>query len=77
MTKIQAKSDLEKSLFESVEAKTPDYIKNEKLIDLNNKNKFSFRLKKEHLDAYNAQTNPQGLNLREWFKSCFMGKAKL
>ena len=69
MTTKQAKSALEKSLFESVEAKTPDYIKNEKLIDLSNKNAFTFRLKKEHLDAYNAQTNPEGLNLKEWFKN--------
>ena len=51
MAKNQAKSDLEKLLFDSVEAKTPDYIKNEKLLDLNNKNEFSFRLKREHLDA--------------------------
>ena len=44
MTKIQAKSDLEKSLFESVESKTPDYIKSEKLIDLTNKKEFTNNL---------------------------------
>lgn len=65
----QAKSELEKSLFESVDSKTPDYIKNEKLIDLTNKEEFSFRLKKEHLEAYESNINPQGLNLKEWFKN--------
>lgn len=60
---------LEKELFEAVDSKTPDYIKNDKLIDLNNKNEFVFTLKKEHLEPYNAETNPEGLNLAEWLES--------
>lgn len=61
--------ELEKELFEAVDSKTPDYIKNDKLIDLNNKNEFVFTLKKEHLEPYNAETNPEGLNLTEWLES--------
>lgn len=61
--------ELEKELFEAVDSKTPDYIKNDKLIDLNNKNEFVFTLKKEHLEPYNAETNPEGLNLAEWLES--------
>ena len=41
-----ATCDLEKELFKSVEAKTPNYIKNAKLISLDNKNEFVFTLKK-------------------------------
>lgn len=62
-----AHSELEKSLFESVNSKTPDYIKMNKLVDLSNKNEFTFRLKKEHLEQYDADKNPEGLNLKEWF----------
>lgn len=61
--------ELEKELFEAVDSKTPDYIKNDKLIDLNNKNEFVFTLKKEHLEPYNVETNPEGLNLAEWLES--------
>lgn len=61
--------ELEKELFEAVDSKTPDYIKNDKLIDLNNKNELVFTLKKEHLEPYNAETNPEGLNLAEWLES--------
>ena len=64
-----AKSVLEESLFESVDSKTPDYIKANKLIDLSNKDKFTFRLKREHLEPYNEKTNPEGLNLKDWFKN--------
>lgn len=63
-----ANSPLEEALFESVDSKTPDYIKNNKLVDLSNKDEFTFRLKKEHLAPYNAKTNPDGLNLEDWFK---------
>ena len=69
MINKQAHSDLEKSLFESVDSKTPDYIKNNKLIDLSNKDEFIFKLKKEHLEPYDKERNPQGLNLKEWFKN--------
>ena len=64
-----AKSVLEESLFESVDSKTPDYIKVNKLIDLSNKDKFTFRLKREHLEPYDEKTNPEGLNLKDWFKN--------
>ena len=67
MNKI-ANSALEQSLFDSVESKTPDYIKQNKLVDLNNKGEFVFKLKKEHLQPYSEQ-NPEGLNLNEWFKN--------
>ena len=68
MINKQPHSDLEKSLFESVDSKTPDYIKKNKLVDLGNKNEFTFRLTKENLEPYNEQTNPDGLNLKDWFK---------
>ena len=64
----KANSTLEQSLFDSVESKTPDYIKQDKLIDLNNKGELVFKLKKEHLQPY-SQQNPEGLNLNEWFKN--------
>ena len=63
-----ANSALEQSLFDSVESKTPDYIKQNKLIDLNNKGEIVFTLKREHLMPYSEQ-NPEGLNLNEWFKN--------
>lgn len=68
MINKQPHSELEKSLFESVDSKTPDYIKKNKLVDLGNKNEFTFRLTKENLEPYNEQTNPDGLNLKDWFK---------
>lgn len=64
----EAHSTLEAALFESVDSKTPDYIKKDKLVDLSNKNEFTFKLKKEHLEPYDEKTNPQGLNLKDWFK---------
>ncbi len=69
MINKQSHSDLEKSLFESVDSKTPEYIKENKLLDLDNKEEFIFRLKKEHLEPYDKDTNPEGLNLKEWFKN--------
>lgn len=68
MINKQPHSELEKSLFESVDSKTPDYIKKNKLVDIENKNEFTFRLTKENLEPYNEQTNPDGLNLKDWFK---------
>ncbi len=62
-------TNLEKELFDAVETKTPQYIKENKLIDLDNKNEFVFTLKKEHLDPYDEQKNPEGLNLKEWLDS--------
>ncbi len=60
---------LENELFKSVEEKTPDYVKNLKLIDLTNEDEFRFTLKREYLFPYDEKTNPLGLNLWEWFKN--------
>ena len=62
-----ATRELENELFKSVFDKTPDYIKNSKLIDLDNPDEFSFTLTKENLHEYDAEKNPNGLNLLEWF----------
>ena len=58
---------LENELFKSVYDKTPDYIKNLDLMNFDNAGEFSFMLKREHLKPYDAVTNPEGLNLEEWF----------
>lgn len=58
---------LENELFKSIYDKTPDYIKNLNLMDFSNKGEFTFVLKKEHLEPYDAEKNPEGLNLKEWF----------
>ena len=63
----QATCLLEDELFKSVEAKTPDYVKKLNLIDLDNEGEFTFTLKKEHLAPYDAEKNPEGLGLKEWF----------
>ncbi len=60
---------LEQELYKSVENNTPDYIKNNKYIDIENKNEFIFTLKKEHLLPYNKETNPEGLDLNNWLKN--------
>ncbi len=60
---------LEQELYKSVEKNTPDYIKNNKYIDIDNKNEFTFTLKKEHLLPYDETTNPEGLNLDNWLKN--------
>ena len=60
-------NELENELFKSVYEKTPDYIKELDLMDFNNKDEFSFILKKEHLAPYDEKNNPEGLNLKEWF----------
>ena len=39
--------DLEKMLMESVEKNTPDYIKEDKIFNYNDKNAFTFKLTKE------------------------------
>ncbi len=62
-----AHSQLEKALFNSVDSKTPQYIKENKLVDLSQKGEFIFQLKKEHLEPYDEVKNPEGLNLKEWF----------
>ena len=63
----QASCSLEQSLFDTINAKTPEYIKNKKHLDLNNKNEFEFILKKEHLFEYDEVKNPEGMGLLEWF----------
>lgn len=60
---------LEQELYNSVEKNTPEYIKNNKYIDINNKEEMVFVLKKEHLKPYDANTNPEGLNLDNWLKN--------
>lgn len=57
---------LEAELFKNVEEKTPDYIKKLNLMDFDNNDGFSFTLKREHLYPH-SETNPEGLNLLEWF----------
>ena len=68
MDKI-ATCELENELFKSVFSKTPDYIKNAELMNFENPNEFTFILKKEHLYPYDANSNPNGLNLLEWFEN--------
>ena len=63
----QSDNQLENELFKSVYDKTPDYIKELNLMDFSDKGEFTFVLKKEHLKPYDEKTNPQGLNLEEWF----------
>lgn len=58
---------LENELFKSVYEKTPDYVKNLNLMDFLQDGEFSFVLKKEHLAPYDKDTNPEGLNLEDWF----------
>lgn len=65
----EASCALENELFKNIFDKTPDYIKNMNLMDFSNDNSFSFVLKKEHLYPYDEQTNPNGLNLLDWFSN--------
>ena len=60
---------LEQELFDSVFEKTPEAIKNTNLIDLSNPEAFSFTLKKEYLPPYDEISNPEGLNLWDWFNN--------
>ena len=63
----ESANELENELFKSVYEKTPEYVKNLDLMNFDNKNEFSFVLKKEHLAPYDEINNPEGLNLKEWF----------
>lgn len=65
----QASCELENQLFESISKKTPDGVKELNLIDLSNKDAFTFVLKREHLYEYDKKKNPQGLNLLAWFEN--------
>ena len=60
---------LEQELYNSVEKNTPDYIKNNKYVDIDNKNEFVFQLKKEHLLPSDKEKNPEGLNLDNWLNN--------
>src|SRR5574344_1330240 len=64
-----ATCELENELFKNVFDKTPDYIKNTKLMDFDNDNEFTFTLTKANLYPYDKDTNPTGLNLLDWFKN--------
>ena len=64
--KREPSCELEKKLFESVENKTPDYIKELDLMNFDREEGFSFVLKREHLYPH-SDSNPEGLNLLEWF----------
>lgn len=63
----QSQNTLENELFKSVYENTPEHIKNLDLMNFDNKGEFSFLLKKEHLAPYDEKSNPEGLNLKEWF----------
>lgn len=60
---------LEQELFDMIKEYTPDYVKHNKILDMTNHNEFVFVLKKEHLEAYNEHTNPEGLNLKKWLQN--------
>jgi len=66
---IKAGCELENELFKNVFDKTPEYIKTNNLMDFSNENEFTFTLKREHLYPYSETTNPEGLNLNEWFEN--------
>ena len=61
--------ELEKALFKSVEAKTPDYIKSSELLNSDIENEFVFKLKKAHLLPYDEINNPEGLDLNNWLSN--------
>ena len=64
----ESKNALENELFKSVYDKTPDYIKNLNIMDFSQDGEFTITLKKEHLYPYDEKTNPEGLNLYDWFR---------
>ena len=63
----KASCPLEEQLFKSVYDRTPQYVKDLNLMDFSNKGEFTFTLKKEHLYPYDETSNPEGLNLKDWF----------
>ena len=66
MYKLKPSCELEGELFKNVYDKTPDYIKNLDLMNFDNKDGVTFTLKREHLYPH-SDSNPEGLNLKEWF----------
>ena len=55
MPQRKASCELENELLKSVEEKTPEVVKSLNLIDLNNKEEFTFVLKREHLYKYDKE----------------------
>lgn len=68
MYKLKPSCELEGELFKNVFEKTPEYIKNLDLLNFDNEGEFTFTLKKEHLYPH-SDSNPEGLNLKEWFEN--------
>ncbi len=66
MYKLKPSCELENELFKNVFEKTPEYIKQLNLLNFDNENEFTFTLKREHLFSH-SDSNPEGLNLKEWF----------
>lgn len=64
-TKPIGKTPLEITFLEQVEKDTPERVKTAPIIDLNNKNEFTFTLKREHLDDFDP--NGEGLGIQKWF----------
>jgi phosphomannomutase len=71
------KSNLENLLFSQVNSKTPDYIKNNPVIDQNNSDGFFLTIEQKHLQEYadndfnpeSPAPNRDGLGLLKWFKN--------
>lgn len=68
MYRREPSCDLERELFKNVYEKTPDYVKNLNILNFDNENEFVFSLKREHLYPH-SDSNPEGLNLLEWFSN--------
>lgn len=66
MYKLKPSCELENELFKNVFEKTPEYIKQLNLLNFDDENEFTFTLKREHLFPH-SDSNPEGLNLKEWF----------
>lgn len=64
-TTIKASCEIEKQLFKSILDNTLEYIWNLNLIDLCNKNEFTFILKCGHLHKRHKYKNPTKLAARE------------
>src|SRR5574344_734874 len=70
MGKIRtSENELENELFKSVEEKTQEYIKKNKVADSTEEKEFTITLKKEQLLPYDKVKNPEGLNLNEWLEN--------
>lgn len=63
----KSENGLENELFKSVFDKTPMNIKNLNLMNFDDKGEFTFLLRREHLKPYDSISNPDGLNLEDWF----------